>query len=50
MKKNLYLIICFCTLILVSGCTKIHKHSAKDSYPEKKTKKRKSLFYLWYEI
>ena len=44
MKKNLYLIICFCTLILVSGCTKIHKHSAKDPYPEKKLRKERVYF------
>ena len=44
MKIKNYLFICFCNLIFVTGCTKIHEHSAKDPYPEKKPRKERVYF------
>ena len=44
MKMKNYLFICFCTLMCLMGCTKIHQHSAKDPYPEKKPRKERVYF------
>ena len=44
MKMKNYLFICFCTLMCLMGCTKIHHHSAKDPYPEKKPRKERVYF------
>ena len=44
MKIKNYLFICFCNLMFVTGCTKIHEHSAKDPYPEKKPRKERVYF------
>ena len=43
-KKNIFLITFITLIIFSSACTKIHRHSQKDLFPEKKPRQEKLYF------
>lgn len=44
MIKNKFFLLCLITLLGASGCTKIHNHSEKNSFPKKEPRKERVYF------